>query len=61
MLRDKVLEVVQRKPPKARAIYGEPLDSVITLAHEQKFVSEIMAGATGLEPATFGVTGRLFI
>jgi hypothetical protein len=23
-----------------------------------KFVSEIMAGETGLEPATFGVTGR---
>jgi hypothetical protein len=23
-----------------------------------KFACEIMAGATGLEPATFGVTGR---
>jgi hypothetical protein len=25
---------------------------------EAQFANEIMAGATGLEPATFGVTGR---
>jgi hypothetical protein len=33
-------------------------ESVTTLPHEPKFPRGIMAGATGLEPATFGVTGR---
>ncbi len=30
----------------------------MTSAREANFACEIMAGATGLEPATFGVTGR---
>jgi hypothetical protein len=33
-------------------------ESVTTLPHEPKFPRGIMAGATGLEPATFGVTGH---
>jgi hypothetical protein len=28
------------------------------LARKLNFVRKVMAGATGLEPATFGVTGR---
>jgi hypothetical protein len=35
-------------------------ESVTTLPHEPKFPRGIMAGATGLEPATFGVTGQQF-
>jgi hypothetical protein len=30
----------------------------MTRQRKSKFASKIMAGATGLEPATFGVTGR---
>ena len=30
----------------------------MTSTGKGKIASEIMAGATGLEPATFGVTGR---
>jgi hypothetical protein len=33
-------------------------ESVTTLPRKPKLTREIMAGATGLEPATFGVTGR---
>ena len=34
-------------------------ESVTTLPRKPKLTREIMAGATGLEPATFGVTGRI--
>ena len=35
-------------------------ESVTTLPRKPKLTREIMAGATGLEPATFGVTGQQF-